>query len=280
MLAAFRRPLKENLETKMPEPYEVYAIRYAERIGSHNQHLLHPDPHDGPMPMDYFIWAIVGNGRTFVVDLGFEAEEARKRGRTLLRTPAEGLKVLGINAAEVEDVIISHLHYDHAGTVSDFPKAQFYLQDREMSFATGRNMRHKTFNQAFAIEYVIDMLRKVYDNRVVFVDGMEEVAPGISVHHVGGHTDGLQVVRVWTKRGWVVLAADAAHYYENMEAPNPFPLVYNVGDMIDGYRTMALLADSPQHIVPGHDPLVMEQYPAPFPEAEGIVIRLDVAPKG
>jgi hypothetical protein len=50
--------------------------------------------------------------------------------------------------------------------------------------------------------------------------------------------------------------------------------------MIDGYRTMALLADSPQHIVPGHDPLVMEQYPAPFPEAEGIVIRLDVAPKG
>lgn len=264
----------------MPEPYEVYAIRYAERIGSRNQHLLHPDPHDGPMPMDYFIWAIVGNGRTFVVDLGFEAEEARKRGRTLLRTPAEGLKVLGINAAEVEDVIISHLHYDHAGTVSDFPKAQFYLQDREMSFATGRNMRHKTFNQAFAIEYVIDMLRKVYDNRVVFVDGMEEVAPGISVHHVGGHTDGLQVVRVWTKRGWVVLAADAAHYYENMEAPNPFPLVYNVGDMIDGYRTMALLADSPQHIVPGHDPLVMEQYPAPFPEAEGIVIRLDVAPKG
>jgi glyoxylase-like metal-dependent hydrolase (beta-lactamase superfamily II) len=264
----------------MPDPYEVYAVRYAERIGTRNQHLLHQDPHDGPMPMDYFVWAIVGNGRTFVVDLGFEAIEAEKRGRTLLRTPAEGLKLIGIDAAEVEDVIISHLHYDHAGTVSDFPKAQFYLQDREMTFATGRNMRHETFNQAFAIEHVIDVLRKVYDNRVVFVDGMEEIAPGISVHHVGGHTDGLQVVRVWTKRGWVVLAADAAHYYENMEAPNPFPLVYNVGDMIDGYRTMALLADSPKHIVPGHDPLVRERYPAPSADLQDIVVRLDVEPSG
>ncbi len=262
----------------MPDPYEVYAIRYAERIGTRNQHLLHQDPHDGPMPMDYFVWAIVGNGRTFVVDLGFEAIEAEKRGRTLLRTPAEGLNLIGIDAAEVEDVIISHLHYDHAGTVSDFPKAQFYLQDREMAFATGRNMRHETFNQAFAIEYVIDVLRKVYDNRVVFIDGMEEIAPGISLHHVGGHTDGLQIVRVWTKRGWVVLAADAAHYYENMEAPNPFPLVYNVGDMIDGYRTMALLADSPKHIVPGHDPLVRERYPAPSADLQDIVVCLDVEP--
>ncbi len=264
----------------MPDPYEVYAVKYAERVGSRNQHLLHPDPHDGPMPMDYFVWAIVGNGRTFVVDLGFEKKEAEKRGRTLLRSPAKGLKLLGIDARQVEDVIISHLHYDHAGSVGDFPKAQFYLQDREMAFATGRNMRHETFNMAYSIDYVIDMLRKVYDNRVVFVDGMEELAPGLSVHHVGGHTDGLQIVRVFTKRGWVVLAADAAHYYENMEAPNPFPLVYNVGDMIDGYRTMALLADSSNHIIPGHDPLVRERYPAPFPEAEGIVMRLDVDPSG
>ncbi|MDG2072295.1 MAG: N-acyl homoserine lactonase family protein [Pseudomonadales bacterium] len=262
----------------MPDPYEVYAIRYAERVGARNQHLLHQDPHDGPMAMDYFVWAIVGNGRTFVVDLGFEAIEAKKRGRTLLRSPAEGLKLLGIDAATVEDVIISHLHYDHAGSVGDFPNAKFYLQDREMSFATGRNMRHETFNIAYSVEYVIDILRKVYDNRVIFIDGMEVLAPGLSVHHVGGHTDGLQIVRVWTKRGWVVLAADAAHYYENMETPNPFPLVYNVGDMIDGYRTMALLAESPQHIVPGHDPLVTKRYPALSPETEGIIVRLDAAP--
>ena len=259
-------------------PYEVYAIRYAKRIGKLNDHILHRDPHDGPSPMDYFVWAIVGNGRTIVVDLGFEAEQARLRGRDLLRTPAEGLAVIGIDAAQVEDVIITHLHYDHAGTVGDFPKAKFYLQDREMAFATGRNMAHKTFNVAFALDYVVDMIAKVYDNRVVFVDGTMDVAPGVSVHHVGGHTDGLQIVRVWTERGWVVLASDAAHYYMNMETPNPFPLVYNIGDMLDAYQTMESLADGHANIVPGHDPLVLERYPAPFREAEGIVIRLDVDP--
>ncbi len=260
-------------------PYEVYAIRYAERIGKLNDHILHRDPHDGPNPMDYFVWAIVGNGRTIVVDLGFEAKQARARGRELLRTPAEGLAVIGIDAAEVEDVIITHLHYDHSGTVGDFPKAKFYLQDREMAFATGRNMAHTTFNVAYTLDYVFDVIRKVYDNRVVFVDGWMEVAPGVSVHHVGGHTDGLQIVRVWTKRGWVVLASDAAHYYMNMETPNPFPLVYNIGDMLGAYQTMESLADGHKNIVPGHDPLVMKQYPAPSSEAEGIAIRLDVDPR-
>ena len=188
------------------------------------------------------------------------------------------LAVIGIDAAQVEDVIITHLHYDHAGTVGDFPKARFYLQDREMAFATGRNMAHKTFNVAFALDYVVDMIAKVYDNRVVFVDGTMDVAPGVSVHHVGGHTDGLQIVRVWTERGWVVLASDAAHYYMNMETPNPFPLVYNIGDMLDAYQTMESLADGHQNIVPGHDPLVLQRYPAPFRAAEGIVVRLNVDP--
>ena len=96
---------------------------------------------------------------------------------------------------------------------------------------------------------------------------------------MGGHTDGLQVVRVPTKRGWIVLASDASHYYMNMQTENPFPLVYSVGDMVQGYATMADLADSPRHIVPGHDPLVMQEYPAPTPESEGIVVRLDVPPK-
>jgi hypothetical protein len=49
--------------------------------------------------------------------------------------------------------------------------------------------------------------------------------------------------------------------------------------MIRGYETLRGLATSPQHIVPGHDPLVMRQYPAYKPALEGIVARLDVAPR-
>jgi hypothetical protein len=76
-----------------------------------------------------------------------------------------------------------------------------------------------------------------------------------------------------------VVASDCAHFYENIRERNPFVIVYNLGDMMNGYTTMEMLADSPDHIIPGHDPLVMEYYPAASKELEGIVARLDLAPK-
>jgi glyoxylase-like metal-dependent hydrolase (beta-lactamase superfamily II) len=86
---------------------------------------------------------------------------------------------------------------------------------------------------------------------------------------------GLQAVRVATRRGWVVLASDASHFYANMEQVRPFPIVWSVADMVDGYGKLRHLAESPAHVIPGHDPLVMQRYPAPLKELEGIVARLD-----
>jgi glyoxylase-like metal-dependent hydrolase (beta-lactamase superfamily II) len=86
-------------------------------------------------------------------------------------------------------------------------------------------------------------------------------------------------VRVWTERGSVVLASDASHLYANMERRSPFPIVFNAGDMLDGFRKLRELADGPDHVVPGHDPLVMDRYPASSPELEGIAVRLDLPPK-
>ena len=89
---------------------------------------------------------------------------------------------------------------------------------------------------------------------------------------------GLMSVRVMTKRGWVVLASDASHYYEHMEKNRCFPTTFHLGEVIDGYQTLYRLAASPRHIVPGHDPLVMTRYPAVSPELQGIAVRLDVDP--
>ena len=98
------------------------------------------------------------------------------------------------------------------------------------------------------------------------------------MHHVGGHTNGLQVMRVKTARGWVVLASDASHFYANFEQMRAYATVYNVGDMLEGFTTVKRLATSPHHVIPGHDPLVLRRYPAPKPELEGIAARLDVEP--
>jgi glyoxylase-like metal-dependent hydrolase (beta-lactamase superfamily II) len=76
----------------------------------------------------------------------------------------------------------------------------------------------------------------------------------------------------------VVVASDVSHFYENMESGRPFTTAFHVGQMLEGFDRLFALAPTRAHIVPGHDPEVMRRYPAPWPELEGIVVRLDVAP--
>ncbi|MDP6565884.1 MAG: N-acyl homoserine lactonase family protein [Alphaproteobacteria bacterium] len=264
-----------------PETYKVYAIRYGTMANrKRHENFIIADPHDGDMPIDYFVWAIVNQNRSIVVDTGFEAKEAKKRNRKITRLPREGLEMIGIDAAKIEDVIITHLHYDHAGTLDDFPAARFHLQESEMRYATGNHMCQAPFGHAYSADHVCTMVRRVFDGRVSFHDGAGEVAPGISVHWIGGHTMGVQCVRVLTKRGWLVLASDASHFYENMEKVSPFPILYSAADMVQGYETMRGLAETERHIIPGHDPLVMQRYPAAKDGLADTVVRLDADPTG
>ena len=260
----------------MSDPqYEVYAIKYAHHARRASENFIGGDPHDGPMPLDYFVWLVRGAGREIVVDTGFSAAMAAKRGREHIRCPTEGLGFLGIDSKKIKDVVITHLHYDHVGNFELFPAANFHLQDLELNYATGRHMVQPVFRGAYEVEDVVGMVRSVYAGRVRFHSGDAEIAPGISLHLIGGHTMGLQVARVATRRGWVVLASDASHFYANMEQVRPFPIVFSVADMVEGYGKLRALADSPAHIIPGHDPLVLERYPAPSKELEGIAVRLD-----
>jgi glyoxylase-like metal-dependent hydrolase (beta-lactamase superfamily II) len=122
------------------------------------------------------------------------------------------------------------------------------------------------------------MVRKVFAGRVEFHDGADQLAPGITVHRVGGHSKGLQCVRVMTRRGPVVIASDATHLYAHIETGRVFPTTYNIGDVLEGYATIKKLAPTMHHIVPGHDPQVRDRYPAARLGLERWVMRLDAEP--
>jgi glyoxylase-like metal-dependent hydrolase (beta-lactamase superfamily II) len=258
--------------------HEVYAIRYAHHDRKAAENFLHGDPHDIIQPLAYFVWAIVGPHGTFVVDTGFDRAMADKRGRTLLRPVVEGLRAMNIAADRVEHVIVTHLHYDHCGNHGIFPRARYHLQDVEMAYATGRCMCHPEIRIPFEADDVVAMVRKVFDGRVEFHDGTEQIVPGITVHRIGGHSKGLQSVRVKTRRGHVVLASDASHLYAHYMEGRVFPITYSVADTLEGYSTLRKLADSIDHIVPGHDPQVLARYPAAGPELAEWIVRLDVEP--
>ena len=265
----------------MADPdYELFAIRYATRDAQRSEHFIGGDPHDGPMPMDYFVWLARGGGRTFVIDTGFNAEIARQRRRTFLRCPVETLAAFDIDVADVKDVILTHLHYDHAGNFDRFPNARFHLQERELAYATGRYMQYPRLSHSFEVEDVCGIVRLNYARRVLFYNGDAEIAPGLTIHAAGGHSAGLQFVRVRTRRGFVVLASDVSHFYENMASERPFTTSFHIGEMLEGFDKLRALAPDESHIVPGHDPLVMKLYPAPSPQLEGIAVCLDVPPSG
>jgi glyoxylase-like metal-dependent hydrolase (beta-lactamase superfamily II) len=260
------------------EPFELLAVRYAYHSGRRSgDNFILGDPHETASNLDYFVWVARRSDRCFVIDTGFGEEAAQRRKRTLLSRPAALLGRLGIDAAQVDDVILTHLHYDHAGTLEDFPRARLHVQDTEAAFATGRCMCHHALNHPYDVENVVDFIRCLYCGRVHFHDGTAELADGLTVHHVGGHSAGLQVVRVWTRSGWVVVASDASHLYANLEQQRPFPVLSSVVEMMEGFRMLHALAESPDHIVPGHDPLVMARYPAPAAALEGVAVRLDLA---
>lgn len=243
--------------------YEVYAIRYATHDRKRRENFISThDFHESSMPLDYFVWLIKSGTSSWLVDAGFNKAMAEQRARQFLRCPIASLRALGFEPSQITDLIVTHLHYDHAGNIDLLPNARIHIQEREVHYATGCHMCKPLFRGAFAVEDVVQVVRGVYADRVSFSNGQETIAPGIETHLIGGHTNGLQVVRVHTKRGWIVLASDASHYYENLEAESPYPIVYHVGDMVAGWDKIAKMVESSQHIVPGHDPDVLKRYPA------------------
>lgn len=261
--------------------YEVYAIRYGRFEGRmRNATFLAIDPHDtAPMPTNYYVWVIRGQGRTIMVDAGFDPKEAARRGREIERLPRDGLAMLGIDADTLPEIIVTHLHYDHAGTLGDYPAARFHLQEKEMAYATGRCMCYGQLREPYSADHICQMVRHVFAGRVHYHDGDGRVAPGITVHHIGGHAKGIMAVRVMTRRGWLVLASDSTHFYENFEQYRPFFIVHDVEAVLRGYdRLRDLAEDDLTRVIPGHDPLVMDRYPAPDARLDGVVARLDADP--
>lgn len=109
--------------------------------------------------------------------------------------------------------------------------------------------------------FACDPSRSLFEGRLVFHKGSSKLADGIFLHQVGGHTKGLQVVTASTVRGEIVLASDAAHYGNNIRERRPFPIVVDVEGMLEAHARIESLADGPYHIIPGHDPKVLDVFP-------------------
>ena len=145
----------------MNDVWEVYALKYAERNSrTRNDSFLLDDNHNAPHHMDYYLWLLKSPTKTILVDTGYDTAEGIARGRPVQVDPAELLKQFGVAPDTIDTVVITHLHYDHAGSLPEFTAATFYLQEHEMIYATGPCMCHGELKKPYTGEHIAEMVRR------------------------------------------------------------------------------------------------------------------------
>lgn len=254
---------------------KIYAIRYGRSVRKRSESFIGGDPHDGPMPMAYYVWVIEQPNRLVIVDTGFDATVAEERNREFLICPGDAMRRLDLDPDRVNDVILTHLHYDHAGNHHLFPNARFHTQAAEMAYVTGPWMTYPQLRLGYGRVDLKTMVDRLFEDRLIYHEGDSSLGNGIDLFRLGGHTGGLMAVGVETDRGRVMLASDTAVFYEGLEKGRVFPAAFHVGEELKGYRRLIELAGSVTHIIPGHDVEVMNRYPVALAD---IAWRVDLAP--
>lgn len=109
--------------------WQVYSLKYADRNArTRADSFIFDDNHDAPHAMDYFVWLLRRGDEAILVDTGYDDAEAAARGRPIRLDPRAALAPLGVRPEDIDRVIVTHLHYDHAGGLHLFPGATLHFR--------------------------------------------------------------------------------------------------------------------------------------------------------
>jgi glyoxylase-like metal-dependent hydrolase (beta-lactamase superfamily II) len=243
--------------------YEIYAIRYATLPGFPVSELVTGADPARKLDIAMMIWLIRGNGRNILLDSGFYHDRFFKDWHVNdFLKPSDTLKPLGLKPEDITDIIISHMHWDHADGMDLFPNAHIWIQKDELQYYAGEAWQSKEAHDGIDADDVLTLVKLNTQGRVGLVDGdAHEIIPGITCYTGGRHTYASQYVGVSTRAGTVVLASDNMYLYENLEKHVPIAETLDAVSNLRAQDRMKQLASSPGLIIPGHDPAVIEKFP-------------------
>lgn len=262
---------------------EVYALRFATRPECRASEVFYrfdlygvPDFEIG---MDYFFWLIRSRDRLIVVDCAFGEEIAKQRNRIHKTKPTELLARMGVDPAMVDDLVITHMHFDHSGNIDMFPNATVHIARAEYEYWSGPYGHYPAFSWPISHDEVDQLAALERRNRLRLIEDRAEIAPGVDVVCFPGHTPGQLVTNVTTPTGLVVLASDALHYRDEIDEERPFYLFTDLEKMLGSYDALRELSRQPHvDVIPGHDPAVSANYVEVANECFSLTQRRDVPP--
>lgn len=216
--------------------------------------------HDSPL----LVFVIEGGDAPIIVDTGPpDAKRVSRYHRYQMEQspdeePSRVLSAAGIDPSEVRLVVNTHLHWDHCSNNAMFPNARFVVQRRELQYAVDPVQWH---NPAFERLPGIEAPWMKVWQRLETVDGDVELAPGVSVVALPGHTPGSQGVLVDTGNSRYLIAGDCVDTYENWngdEAASHIPsgLFTNLIEYSASFDKIESLGCE---VIPSHDLAVLER---------------------
>ncbi|HEV2445783.1 MAG TPA: N-acyl homoserine lactonase family protein [Candidatus Sulfopaludibacter sp.] len=251
-----------------PAPrYEIYAIRYATIPDFPVSSLVAGAGRQRKLDIAMLVWLVRGGGRNILVDSGFYRDQFFKQWHvTNFVKPSEAIAPLGLKPEDITDIVITHMHWDHADGMDLFPKARIWLQKDELEYYAGSAWQSPRTHGGIDPEDVLAAVRLNTQRRVGLVNGdAQEILPGVTCYTGGKHTYASQFVGVNTAAGTVILASDNMYLYENLEKHLPIAQSLDPDSNLRAQDRMKQLAADPKWIIPGHDPAVMTKFPNPAP---------------
>jgi glyoxylase-like metal-dependent hydrolase (beta-lactamase superfamily II) len=251
-----------------PKPqYEVYAIRYATLADFQVSGLVAGADRARKMDIAMMVWLVKGNGHNILVDAGFYREQFMRQWKPVdYVKPSDAIARVGLKPEDITDVVVSHMHWDHADGVDLFPKARIWIQKDELEYYAGTAWQSRQTHGGIDPDDVLALVKLNMQGHVSLVDGdAREILPGVTCYIGGKHTYASQFVTVSSAVGTIVLASDNMYLYENLEKHVPIAATLDAASNLRAQDRMKQLAADPRLIVPGHDPAVMTRFPNPQP---------------
>jgi glyoxylase-like metal-dependent hydrolase (beta-lactamase superfamily II) len=251
--------------------YDVLAVRFGVLPQYAVSNLVAGADKDKKLHLPLMVWVLKGtDGRIVMVDSGFHSERFVTKWKIRdFVTPAAALARAGIRAEQVTDIILSHIHWDHADGADLFPNATVWIQRDEYAYYTGEAWQENRAGAGADADVMSKLVARNLAGRLRFVDGdAQAILPGITCYTGGRHTHASQYVVAATAKGPVVLASDNVYLYLNLTSRAPIAQTLDAASNLRAQDRMRSLAGKSRIIVPGHDPEVFTRFKA---LADGVV---------
>lgn len=264
--------------------YSIWLLEYGYCSTQPLSSLVFGKHNEGTTTIPFTFVIVKGNGHTIALDTGYYDEGyahklTERFGIDKMIPIEESLASIGISGEEVDTVILTHLHYDHAGGIKAFPNAHFYVQEQEFLGWMKVLAKPREFDfLSIAIDPndIKNMIDLMSENRLSFVDGdVKDLIPGIDLVPVfNAHTYGLQLVTITNTDAqgnpdtWV-FTTDGCYVFDNF-GHRDFdgvyrPVGFGVGsltEMVKALDTIMKLSNNRMdRMIITHETKMWEMYP-------------------